>query len=134
MKKLLLGVGALLLASTAAPAAANDWDGYSGYRNGSGGGYGYNYIDVVRRHVRACRQHARFHARLGEEHRELHDEGIDYGWEHSDAHGTLGEAHEAYHDSHSGLRNCSYWNRQYYNMLQGTRYRGYGRSYGYDGY
>lgn len=142
MKKLLLGAGALVLACAAVPAAAQEWGGYSGYGRdygyGSGYGrdygYGRNYYNVVRQHVRACRQHARFHQRLAEEHDQLHDEGFDNGWDHRDAHDELGDAHDAYHDSHGGVNNCSYWNRQYYNMLDGSRYGGYGRSYGYGGY
>jgi len=139
MKKLLLGAGALLLASTVVPAAAQEWGGYSGYGRGDGygSGYGSNYSDVVRQHVRACRQHSRFHDRLSEEHRELHDEGLGNSWDRRDTHDELGDVHDAYHDNHGGANNCSYWNRQYYEMLQGSRYRGYGRSYGYgrsDGY
>ena len=150
MKKLLFGAGALLLASVAVPAAAQEWGGYSGYGRGngygdsygrhygygdtSGRGYGYNYADVVRQHVRACRKHARIHERLSEERRELHGEGFDGGWDHRDVHDELGGAHDAYHDSHPGANNCSYWNRQYYNMLNRSRYGRYGRSYGYGGY
>ena len=126
MKKLLLGVGALLMASAAVPASAHDWNGYSGYRYGYGGGY----YDVVRQHVRACRQHERFHERLNEEHDQLHDDGVDNGWDHSDAHDALDDAHDRYHDTHGGAQNCGYWNQQYYNMIQGSRYRG-GNDRGY---
>jgi hypothetical protein len=139
MKRLLFGAGALLLASTTVPAAAQEWGGYSGYGRSYGYGYGGSYSEVVRQHVRACRQHARFHERLAEEHDQLHDEGFDNSWDHRDAHDELGDAHDAYHDGHGGSDNCSYWNRQYYDLLQGSRYRGwndgwYGRTSRYGGY
>jgi len=132
MRKLLLGFGALCLASVAAPALAQGWDGYYsgyGYR-----GYGYGgYADDVRRHARACARHERFHERLAEEHAEEHDEGFYGRGDHADAHDALDDAHDEYHDERGGMvDNCGYWNRQYYRMLNGYSYPR--RSYGYPGW
>ena len=128
MRKLLLGVGALLMVGAAAPASAQSWGGNSGY--GRSNGYGYGYADTVQQHVRACRQHKRFHERLAEEHAEEHEDGF-YGRDgHADAHDSLDDAHDEYHDERGGIvENCGYWNRQYYQMLDGYSYpRPYGRS------
>ncbi|HKB96045.1 MAG TPA: hypothetical protein VKB94_04300 [Rhizomicrobium sp.] len=139
MRKLLLGIGALCMASAAVPAFAQGWGGYSGYGYGRGyGSYGYGggYADTVRRHVRACRQHERFHERLAEEHATEHDEGFYGRGEHSDAHDALDEAHDEYHDERGGaVENCGYWKRQYYRMLEGSSYpRSYGGWSGYGRY
>jgi hypothetical protein len=136
MRKLLLGMGVLFLASAAVPAFAQGWGGYSGYGYGRGYGYGGEYADTVRRHVRACRQHERFHERLAEEHATEHDEGFDGRGDHSDAHDSLDDAHDEYHDERGGaVDHCGYWNRQYYRMLEGSSYpRSYGRSFGWSGY
>jgi len=139
MRKLLLGIGALCMASAAVPAFAQGWGGYSGYGYARGyGSYGYGggYADTVRRHVRACRQHERFHERLAEEHATEHDEGFYGRGDHSDAHDALDEAHDEYHDERGGaVENCGYWNRQYYRMLEGSSYpRRYGGWSGYGRY
>jgi hypothetical protein len=127
MRKLLLGFGALCLASVTAPALAQDWGGYySGYGRGYGYGYG-GYADDVRQHVRECAQHERLHERLGREHAIEHAEGFDDSEDHADAHEALGEAHGEYHEDHPGLGNCGYWNRQYYRMMGG--YSDYPRRY-----
>lgn len=119
MRKLLLGFGALCMAS--APALAQGW---GGYYPGYGNSYGYGgYADTVRQHVRACRQHERFHERLAEEHAQEHDEGFYGRDDHADAHDALDDAHDEYHDEHGGMaENCGYWNRQYYRMLNGYSY------------
>ena len=126
MRKILLGLGAVCMASVAVPAFAQGWGGYYGY------GYG-GYADTIRQHVRACREHERFHERLAQEHAQEHYEGFDDGDDHADAHDALDEAHDAYHDERGGMAdNCGYWNRQYYRMLEGYSYpRPYGRSYGW---
>jgi hypothetical protein len=126
---------ALLLASAAVPASAHDWNddnggygyngyGYNGYgyNNGSGdnGYYQQNYYDVVRQHVRACREHERFHQRLAEIHNQLHDEGFDSYSEHQDVHDALDAAHDAYHETHGEPRDCGYWYSQYSNWNRGT--------------
>jgi hypothetical protein len=126
MRKLLLGFGALCLATVAAPAWAQGWGGYYGYRDY---GYGGNFADAVRQHVRACRQHERFHERLAQEHAIEHDQGFGDGDDHADAHDALNEAHDAYHDDHPDLANCGYWNSRYYRMLGGYDYPRH--SYGY---
>ena len=133
MRKILLGLGALCMASVAAPAFAQGWGGYSGY---GGYGYGGGYADTVRQHVRACRQHERFHERLAEEHATEHDEGFGGHDDHADAHDALDDAHDEYHAQRGGaVENCGYWNRRYYRMLEGSSSpRGYGRSYGWSGY
>src|SRR5438045_309068 len=123
MRKLLLGLGALCMASVAAPAFAQGWGGYD-----YGRGY---YGDDVRRHVRACAQHERFHERLAEEHADEHDEGFYGRSDHRDAHDALDDAHDEYHDEHGGLNHCGYWNRQYYRMLEARprHYGWYGNGY-----
>ena len=139
MKKLLLGIGVLCMASVAVPAFAQGWGGYSGYGYGRSYGYG-GYASEVRQHVRACRQHERFHERLGEEHAGEHDEGFYGRGDHGDAHELLDDAHGEYHDERGGMAdNCRYWNRQYHRMLESPSYgRGYRRppswSFGFSGY
>ena len=139
MRKLLIGLGALCMASVAVPAFAQGWGGYSGYNYGRGYGYG-GYADTVRQHVRACRQHERFHERLAEEHAQEHDEGFYGRGDHADAHDALDEAHDEYHDERGGMTdNCGYWNRQYYRMFEGSSYprpsgRSYKWSFGFSGY
>jgi hypothetical protein len=136
MRKLLLGLGVLCLASVAAPAMAQGWGGtYSGY------GYdnGRFYADTVRQHARACSEHERFHERLAEEHADEHARGFYDGEDHADAHDALDEAHDSYHDDHPDLGDCGYWNRQYYRMLEGYSYPRRATSYpswsfGYRGY
>src|SRR5258706_5498778 len=94
MFKMLIGAGALFLASASVPALAHDWGGddygngysnnYSGYSNSYGGDSGYyghrdyggDYYDVVREHVRACRAHERFHQTLNQIHDSAHDNGF----------------------------------------------------------
>ena len=146
MYRVLLGAGALLLATSAVPAAAHDWDYNGSYGGGSygsgyyGGGsyygnrgyYGYgnqDYDDIVRQHVRACRQHARLHEALNDIHSQLHDEGFDDNGDHQVAHEALDDAHQQYHEDHPEAQNCGYWYSQY-------RYlnRGYDRPYGYWSY
>jgi hypothetical protein len=133
MKKLLLGVGALLMASAAVPASAQGWNGYSGdgnsYGNNYGDSYGGGYSDIVRQHVRACRKHERFHERLAEEHDQFHDQGYYGGDNHADEHDELADEHDAYHDRHGGARNCSYWYAQYYNLQRYRTYDRYDRGY-----
>lgn len=130
MRKLLLGVSALLMVGAAVPASAQDTAGYSGY--GRGYDYGYGYTDTVRQHVRACRQHERFHEHMAEEHAQEHEDGFYGRDDHADAHDALDDAHDEYHDERGGTaENCGYWNRQYYRMLNGNSYS---RSYGPSGW
>jgi Arc/MetJ-type ribon-helix-helix transcriptional regulator len=147
MTKLLMGVGALLMVSAAVPANAHDWNGYdNGYGyNGYGNGYGYNSdYDVIRQHVRACRQHERFHQALAEVHDQMHDQGFDSNGEHRDVHEALDSAHDAYHETHGDPQDCGYWYSQYDRWNSGYGYRNryhsryhhrpYGWSYQYQGY
>ena len=159
MYKALIGAGALLLATTAVPASAHDGydDGYYGngydnndnsgydnngyYNNGYNNGYGYNRYgyrddrgddyDTIRWHVRACRQHARFHEALNAVHDREHEQGFDSYDEHRDVHEALNEAHEEYHENHPGATNCAYWYSQYYNWNHRYGYDRPDRSYSY---
>jgi hypothetical protein len=162
MYKALIGAGALLLATAAVPASAHDGydDGYygngysnNGYNNNYNNGYNNNYnngydnngygyrgyggydYDTIRWHVRACRQHERFHQTLSNVHDQQHEQGLDDYGDHRDVHQALNEAHDEYHENHPGAQNCSYWYSQYYNYNRGYYNRGYGRpyyrSYGY---
>ncbi len=159
MYKALIGVGALLLATTAMPASAVAWDdnGYSGngyyngynsngynngyYNNGYGNGYryrgyydrryydGYDY-DSIRQHVRACRRHERFHEALNRAHEAEHEQGAGYG-EDRDVHEALSEAHQEYHENHPGAHDCNWWYGRYNNYNRGYYGRPYYRSYNY---
>jgi hypothetical protein len=148
MHKALIGAGALLLATAAVPASAHDWGdnnnygnydnnyGSNNYGNGYNSGYGYRDYnrgpdyDTIRWHVRACRQHERFHQTLNHVHEEEHEQGVEDS-DHRDVHQALNEAHQEYHDNHPGAENCGYWYSQYYRWNHG----GYGRSYyRYNGY
>ena len=128
MKKVLLAVGALLLATTAVPASAHDWgyggNGYNnGYNNGYGGngyggngyggygnGYGRDYLSYYRQlraQLRECRQHQRVHRQLDALHDQAHDERFDNGQDHADTHGALDAAHEQWHRDHPYADDCS---------------------------
>jgi len=130
MKKLLLGVGALLMASAAVPASAHDWNGDSGYSNGYENGYRYNsgsgYVDAVRAHVRACRLQERFHERFGQRSDRYDNQGFGaYGGYNTYG---RGEDRDGYHGNRGGVQNCGYWYAQFNNL---QRYRDHDR---YDRY
>ena len=96
MRKLLIGAGALLLATAATSAFAQPY--YGGY-----GGYGYGGPGSYRAYVqqmRACQRHDRLHRELDAEHAQEHAEGLYGPGDHRDLHDTLEEAHEAYHEDH----------------------------------
>ncbi len=118
MNKFIIGFGALLLASAAVPALAQysnrDASGYSG-------GFRSYDLNVVRQHVRDCRQHEQFHQELADAHDQQHAEGVANGQDHHDAHDELQSAHDQYHDEHGGTENCEYWN----NRLTELQNRGY---------
>ena len=105
MNKYFIGFGALLLASASVPALGQ-------YSNGNGysGGYGSSDLNVVRQHVRDCRQHEQLHQELAGAHAQEHAEGLASGPDHHDAHDDLNAAHDQYHDEHGSADNCGYWN------------------------
>jgi hypothetical protein len=128
MYKVLIGAGALLLATTAIPASANDWNGYAysngsgygyggsynGYGNGYGGGGGYNsygngyggnyysHRNYGGGYYDIVRQHVRAcqaHERLHEALGAAHDQAHDEGFDSSDEHSDV---HEALGEAHEG--------------------------------
>ena len=105
----IIGFGVLLLASAAVPATAqysnrNDY----GYTRG----YGSNDLNVVRQHVRDCRQHEQLHEDIAGVHAQEHAEGLPNGEAHHDAHDQLNDAHDQYHEERGNVENCGYWNSQ----------------------
>lgn len=130
MKKLLLGVGALLLAGTAIPASANEWDGGSNYGGGYNNSYRFNsdsrYVDIVRLHVRACRQADRYRERFAQRNDGYYNQG--YG--NFGGYNTYGRDGDygSYHYNRGGAQNCGYWYAQFNNL---KRYRDHDR---YDRY
>ena len=100
MTKVLLAVGALLLATAAVPASAHDRGyGGNGYYNGYGSGYGY--YNPWREQIRRYREHQRFHHRLRDAHDQADDQGYYDSEDHSDTHDALSGAHHRWHDNHS---------------------------------
>jgi len=105
MKKLFLGVGAILLASTAVPAMARDYyDNGNGYYDNGGYNNGYGY-----------------------------DNGYGYnGYNGYDDRYGYNDCRRQYYN---GGQNCNYWNSQYDNRRgYGYRHRHYrsdGLSFGF---
>ena len=102
MKKGLLIAGVLLLATSATAAVAQvpgyGWGGY-------GFGGPHSYAEYARQ-LRACRQHARLHRELDEEHAMEHAQGLEGPGDHYDLHDSLDEAHDAYHQDHPRADLC----------------------------
>ena len=126
MKKTLLIVGALLLATSASSAFAQ---GYRPYYGGQSYYGGSDYNGGYARQLREERRDARVHQELDALHADEHYQGLDSRGDHRDLHDSIEEAHDAYHYDHPGVG---------YSGSNPSRYGGYGYgnapSYGYGNY
>ena len=99
MMKMLLASAALILASSALPAAAHETDRYGNTISHSRYMRDYHARIAYRRQLR---EHARLHQDLNNEHAQAHAEGVN-GADHADTHDALSATHEQFHRDHPNV-------------------------------